>query len=91
MNWPTVAVIITLIGCFCTLAAYLNSRDKKISNDGEWRGMINAKLDVIIGIDKRVEKVEGLVQNHGERLGKVESSASSAHKRIDEHVEKKVL
>ena len=58
MDWNTIAILITIIGCFLGLAGWLGCRDKKIGSDGEWRGMVTTKLDAILGITDRMVKVE---------------------------------
>ncbi|WP_312694332.1 hypothetical protein [Caproiciproducens sp.] len=84
MGTVELGALIAVIGCFVGLAGWLAGRDKRIANDAEWRGTINAKLDVIVGIKSDVERLEVTVSNHGERIKAVESSASQAHRRIDE-------
>lgn len=82
----TLSSLIAIAGCFVGLAGWLAGRDKRISNDAEWRGSVNAKLDMIVGIKSDVERIDHTVTVQGERLAKVESSASQAHHRIDEIV-----
>lgn len=77
MENGTMGILGTVIGCFIALAGWLTSRDKKISNDSEWKGVVNTKLDIILGI-------KDTISNHGERIVKVEESAKQAHLRIDE-------
>lgn len=89
MDWNTIAIMITLIGCFIGLSTWLTARENRISNDGEWRGTVNAKLDTILGINNKFEKVEDDIKDHEGRLCKVEGSASSAHKRLDDHIKEK--
>lgn len=79
----SIGLLIALIGCFVGLAGWLSARDKRTGDDREWRGEVNAKLDVIVGIKADVERVEKTTNCHGERLAKVEASATQAHKRID--------
>ncbi|WP_312093489.1 hypothetical protein [Aminipila sp.] len=83
MDIQTVLILITIIGCFLSLAGWLSTRDKKISNDGEWRGMINAKLDAILGIDKRVDALENEVKEQGKEIVKIKARAESNTHRID--------
>ena len=59
------SLLLAVVGCFVGLAGWLTGRDKKLSNDSEWRGTVNTKLDLAIGIRKdhedlrqRVTKVE---------------------------------
>ncbi len=76
-----------VIGCFVGLAGWFSGRDKKISNDGEWRGGVNAMLSTIHndigGVSSDIRKVQDTINEHGERITAVEKSAASAHKRID--------
>ncbi len=41
------SLLIAIVGCFIELGGCLSGRDKKIANDAEWRGAVNAKLDAI--------------------------------------------
>ena len=56
-----IGLLIAIIGCFIGLAGWLTSRDKKLSNDSEWRGMVNTKLDLAIGIRQDHEELRGRV------------------------------
>ena len=44
-EWGSLSVV---IGCFVGLAGWLAGRDKKIAQDSEWRGTVNAQLSTII-------------------------------------------
>lgn len=84
MDWGTVAIIITLVSCFLGLAGWLTTREKKASNDGEWKGTVNAKLDLILGINNRVDGVENRLDKHETRITKVET-------KLDTHLKDKPL
>ena len=83
-----IGLLIAVIGCFVGLAGWLSGRDKKILNDGEWKGAVNTKLDDIktsvSGSNAELAKISETLKTHGERLTAVESSAKQAHHRIDE-------
>ena len=85
-----IGLLIAVIGCFVGLAGWLSGRDKKIQNDGEWKGTVNTKLDDIkssvSGTSAELAKINTALTEHGERLTAVESSAKQAHHRIDEIV-----
>ncbi len=83
MTAELMSVLIALIGCFVGLAGWLSGRDKRIANDAEWRGTINAKLDVIVGISADIDKIDTKLNEHGERIKAVEASAEQAHLRIN--------
>lgn len=76
--------LLAVIGAFVGLAGWLAGRDKRVSTDAEWKGMVNAKLDVIVGIKTDVDGVKTKIQEHEGRLAAVESSTKSAHHRLDE-------
>jgi archaellum component FlaC len=82
-----IGILIGIVGCFVGLAGWLSGRDKKIIADSEWRGKINAKLDSIdentSGTKEKLNEIDCKVDEHAERIIAVESSVSSAHKRID--------
>lgn len=77
----------TLIGFFITVATYSRNRDKDVRSDAKEQAIVNTKLDTISGgiesmrVDFKVEQKERTVLT--ERVAKVESSVSSAHKRLD--------
>ena len=83
-----IGLLIAVIGCLIGLAGWLSGRDKKISNDAEWRGTVNTKLDAIrsdIGsVGGDIKCLQTTLAEHGERLTKVEESAKQAHLRITE-------
>mgnify|MGYP001225347257 CR=1 FL=1 len=79
----SVSVIIALVGCFVGLAGWIRSRDNRIINDSEWKGMVNAKLDMAIGLRKDHDELQERHNRHSERIGKVEESIKEAHRRID--------
>lgn len=56
-----IGLLIAIIGCFVGLAGWLASRDKKLSNDSEWKGMVNTKLDLAIGIRQDHEELRARV------------------------------
>ena len=87
METIEITVLIAVVGCFVGLAGWLSGRDKKIANDSQWRGTVDAKLDAIIGIKGDVEKLDCKVDDHEHRITAVEESAKQAHKRID-HIQK---
>ena len=88
-----IGLIFAMIGGFVGLAGWLSGREKKIDNNGEWKGSVNTKLDNIMssvnGTNTEIAKIIATQSEHGERLTAVESSTRQAHKRIDEIVSDK--
>lgn len=70
----SLSVLIAIAGCFVGLAGWLHSRDTKISEDAEWKGTVNAKLDMAIGLRKYQDDLENKFSNLAVRVGKVEES-----------------
>ena len=59
-----IGLLIAVIGCFVGLAGWLSGRDKKLSADSEWKGKVNAKLDLVIGIREDHEELRHRVTKH---------------------------
>ena len=68
-----ISFLFAVVGCFVGLAGWLSGRDKKISNDAEWKRTVNTKLDSILIPIKDIPLLK-------ERLTKVEESSKQAHK-----------
>lgn len=81
-----ISIMVAVIGCFVGLAGWIAGRDKKITNDSEWRGEVNAKLDALLGIRDDVKALGGKVDDHEHRLTAVEESAKQAHHRVTDHI-----
>ena len=59
-----IGILIAIVGCFIGVLGYIANRDKKIINDSEWRGTVNAKLDIIIGVKEDIKQLDRRLQNH---------------------------
>ena len=81
-------VIIAVIGCVIGALGYVAGRDKKIANDAEWRGEVNAKLDVIVGISRDMASMRITMTEYESRISSLESDVKSAHSRLDRIVRK---
>jgi outer membrane murein-binding lipoprotein Lpp len=90
MGTVELGTLIAVVGCFVGLGGWLAGRDRRIAGDGEWKGMVNAKLDDIkssvAGTSAKLVKINEALSEHGERLSAAESSIQQAHRRIDEIV-----
>lgn len=84
MDKDTIMILIAILGCFVGLGGWLSGRDKKLMGDAEWRGQINAKLDIVVLQGESIEKIGAKVDAIGERVTRVESSSKQAHRRLDE-------
>ncbi len=79
-----ISILIAVIGCFVGIGGWFKGRDTKIAADAEWKGNVNAKLDVIVGIKENVEEIEKKFNDLTIRVKGVEESAKQAHLRINE-------
>lgn len=64
----TVSLIIGLVGCMVGVAGWLRNKDNKTESDAEWKGSVNAKLDIIIGLQSDMGKVKSIAQDHETRI-----------------------
>lgn len=69
-----IGIGIAIVGCFVGLAGWLAGRDKRISADAEWKGEVNAKLDIIVGTQKDVAAVTRIVNDHESRIRVLEAA-----------------
>ncbi len=76
--------LIGAVGCVVGVVGWLYNRDKRVAGDAQWRGSVDTKLDLIVGIRSDVTSLTTTVNRHGERITAVEESTASAHKRLDE-------
>ena len=83
-----ISALIAIVGCAIGVLGWVAGRDKRITSDAQWRGSVDAKLDLIIGLRNDVDRIDRTVNNHSERLAKVEASSAQAHHRIDEIISK---
>ena len=78
MGAVEIGTIIAFVGCFVGLAGWITSRDNKISNDAEWKGIVNTKLDGIkTGVDsteKKIIEVVKTLDEHGVRIAVIEAT-----------------
>lgn len=84
----TISIIIALVGCAIGVSGWVTKREDRRGADAEWRGSISAKLDNIMcsvaGLRDDVERIDRRLNEHAERIAKVEASSKQAHHRLDE-------
>ncbi len=83
MDTVSISLLVAVIGCIIGLAGWLSGRDKKISNDSQWKGEVNAKLDTAIGIKKNVDLLCEKVDRHNCEISAIEQDNKSIHRRLD--------
>ena len=87
MDNNTVLFLISIVLCFIALAGWLSKRDTKIVSGAEWRGAINAKLDMILSVFTELEKVSTQVEENTIQIALLDSSNTELHQRVDRHKE----
>lgn len=76
----SLSVLIAIVGCFVGLAGWLHSRDTKISEDAKWKGTVNAKLDMAIGLRKDHDDLLEKHINLCERVGRIDEKVNSIYR-----------
>lgn len=79
----SLSVLIAIVGCFVGLTGWLHSRDSRIIEDAEWKGIVNTKLDIAIGLRKDHEDLSSKYNDLNERVGRVEESVKAVDRRIN--------
>lgn len=82
MNTFDIGLLCTIIGCFVALAGWLSKKDDETRDDGEWRGKVDAKLDIICGLQKDVNRNAQDVHDLKERVVKIEEKLNSTNSRV---------
>lgn len=59
-------ILIAIIGCIIGILTFLANRDKVIKADSAWRGSVDAKLDIIVGIKQDVKEINQKLEKHEE-------------------------
>lgn len=79
-----ITLISVIVGVIVNISTLVGRSESKAATNAENRVMLNNIYNKVDGIEKRQITIETTLQQHGERITKVEESAKSAHHRIDE-------
>ncbi len=74
------AVIASVIG----ICGWLSGREKTVGDEAKWRGNVDAKLDLILELQKNFGEMEDALKEQENRITIVENSAKAFHRRVDE-------
>lgn len=91
-----IGILVGLAGAFFGLYELLSSRDSKISNDAEWKGVVNTKLDAIhndiSGVGKDITEIKAAqadankkLENHETRIVVMETKLGIEKEHTDEY------
>lgn len=73
MDANTISLLIAIIGCVVGVAGWVTRRDSKTETDAEWRGAVNAKLDMILGMKTELEQMKVTISDHAIRIEHLEA------------------
>lgn len=63
-----ITIIISLVAMILGVAGYLSTRDNKTDKDAEWKGSVNAKLDIVVGMQTEFKETKNVIQDHETRI-----------------------
>ena len=72
MDSNTISLVIAIIGCVIGVAGWVTRRDSKTEADAEWRGAVNAKLNMILGMRNELEEMKIIISDHTVRIEHLE-------------------
>ena len=78
------SILIAIVGMFVGLAGWLSGRDKKLSRDSEWKGMVNTKLDLAIGIRQDHNDLKDKVSKQGKDIVALQHDLSNLRNQIQQ-------
>lgn len=78
-----IAMLCTIVGCFIAFGGWLSKKDDHSRDDGEWRGRVDAKLDMICNLQLDVTKNTAELHELKERVAAIEQQAESNAHRLD--------
>lgn len=68
MDVTTISIIIAIVGCIVGIVGSLRNKDSKTESDAEWKGSVNAKLDIIVNMQADMNNVKATMQDHETRI-----------------------
>lgn len=77
-----ISVVTTIIGCAIGVAGWISGRDRKNGDDGEWRGKVNAKLDLAVGLRNDVNDLYSKYTENTQEIAVLKQDVKSHNRRI---------
>lgn len=77
-----VSVITTIIGCAIGVAGWISGRDKRNNKDGEWRGKVDTKLDLAVGLRTDVDDLYLKYTENSQDIAVLKQDVKSVNRRI---------
>ena len=77
-----ISVITTIIGCAIGVAGWISGRDKRNNDDGEWRGKVDTKLDLAVGLRADVDDLYSKYTENTQEIAVLKQDVKSQNRRI---------
>ena len=78
-----IVLLCTILGAFLGISQWLSTKSNSSHDEGEWRGKVDAKLDMICGIQKDVIRNTEVVHDLKEHVARLEEHCTNIDKRLD--------
>jgi hypothetical protein len=72
-----IGTLVAIVGMFIGLAGWLTGRDKRLFNDGQWKGEVSTKLDTLIKGNEQIPTILTMMSGHEARLNTLEKKGDS--------------
>lgn len=83
MQTADIVLLCTILGAFVGVSQWLSSKSSSSHDEGEWRGKVDAKLDLICGIQKDVIRNSQATQTLKEHVARLDEHCTNIDKRLD--------
>lgn len=83
MQAVDIVLLCTILGTFLGISQWLSSKSSSSHDEGEWRGKVDAKLDLICGIQKDVIRNSQATQLLKEHVARLEEHCANIDKRLN--------
>lgn len=77
-------IILAILAGVIGVLGFQSSREKDVGVEAQWRGNVDAKLDLIIQLQTEVHKLADTVSTFEGRIVTLENSVRACHRRLDE-------
>lgn len=82
-----ILTLLTISTSFTTILTFIIARKKENKIDGEKSGTLAADLQyiksILLDVRQETKTINALVENHSEKIARIDESVKQAHKRID--------
>lgn len=78
-----ISVVTTIIGCAIGVAGWISGRDKRNSADGEWRGKVDTKLDLAVGLRTDVDDLYSKYTENTQDIAVLKQDVKAVNRRIN--------